>query len=246
MHRFFLSEHDQIEQNHIIIYHEATRHHMLNVLRMPVGEQCEVIANHMAYHSEIVSFHDAAIELNILSTIDRAYESPIDIDLYQCLPKGQKLELIIQKNVELGIHAIYLVDAKRCVVDFKHKDVEKKLLRYRKIAEEAAKQSKRLMVPDVDGILPLKALTDRLQSYDLIIVLYEDERHQTLKPLLKKNVFGNIAVIVGPEGGFDPNEIALLKDSGAEIITLGNRILRTETAGMAAIACIQYEIGDLS
>ncbi|MDK2868161.1 MAG: rRNA (uracil1498-N3)-methyltransferase [Clostridiales bacterium] len=246
MHRFFLSEQDTIEEKQIVICSEATRHHMLNVLRMPVGEQCEMIADQRAYLSEIISFEEETVKLNILSSIDRAYESPIGIDLYQCLPKGQKMELIIQKTVELGINAIHLVDAKRCVVDFKHKDVEKKLLRYRKIAEEAAKQSKRLIVPDVCGILQLKALQAHFQSYDLVIVLYEDEHQQTLKPLLKRHELKKIAVIVGPEGGFDPDEIALLKNAGAAIVTLGNRILRTETAGMAAVACIQYELGDLS
>jgi 16S rRNA (uracil1498-N3)-methyltransferase len=246
MHRFFLSEQDVINKNNISIFSAATRHHMINVLRMPSGEQCEIIANRSAYHAEITDIQESKIELSILSEINRAYESPIGIDLYQCLPKGQKLEFIIQKNIELGVNAVYLVDSKRCVVDFKHKDVDKKLLRYSKIAEEAAKQSKRLMVPEINGILPLNDLKERLQCYDLVIVLYEDERHQTLKPLLKRESLVRVAVIVGPEGGFDPAEIDQLKIAGAEIVTLGNRIMRTETAGMAAVACIQYEIGDLS
>jgi len=267
MHRFFLTEQDvlTIKENEemipdaleadlvsgvtasqIIIKTPDTLRHMVRSLRMTVGETCEMISDGTVYISQIDEMMDDCIYLSIIKQVETAYESPLEMTLFQCLPKGQKMELIVQKNVELGVNHFYLVSAKRCVADYKHKDFEKKRVRFNKIANEAAKQSKRTQIPEVIDLIELRALKDMTSNYDLLLVLYEDEHQQTLKSIIKGTDYKRIGVIVGPEGGFAPEEIAFLKEIGFKVVTLGNRILRTETAGFTAVACLQYELGDLS
>ena len=172
-------------------------------------------------------------------------ESPIQIDLFQCLPKGQKLELIVQKNVELGVHGFYLITSKRCIVDYKPKDIPKKLERLDRIAKEAAKQSKRDIIPKVHGILSLKETATMIKGYDLFLVLYERENSEGLKARLAAFKGAKIAILIGPEGGLDQSEVDGLIQAGALSTTLGKRILRTETAGFVAVSCIQYQMGAL-
>lgn len=246
MHRFFKQNEDQIDNKTITIKSEETLKHMVRSLRMIAGEQCEFIYEGKAYHCEVISLGIETATLEIKEAIETTYESPIDITLFQCLPKGQKLELIVQKNVELGVKAFYLVNSKRCIVDFKHKDVEKKLARYNKIAAEAAKQSKRTVEPQITALIDLNKVQEIIEDLDIMIVLYEDEAQTTLKDVVMNKAFKKIGVMVGPEGGFEPEEIEGLKNIGCKIVTLGKRILRTETAGLAAVTCLQYELGDLS
>ena len=267
MHRFFLTDQDVLTVNeneemisdaleadlisrvtasHIIIKTPDTLHHMLRSLRMTVGEACEMISDGVVYISQIDEMMEESIQLSILKKLETIYESPIEVTLFQCLPKGQKMELIVQKNVELGVNHFYLVNAKRCVADYKHKDFDKKRLRFNKIANEAAKQSKRTQIPEVIDLIELKALENMVSNYDLLLALYEDEHQQTLKTLIKATEYKRIGIIVGPEGGFAIEEISFLKEIGFKVVTLGNRILRTETAGFTAVACLQYELGDLS
>jgi 16S rRNA (uracil1498-N3)-methyltransferase len=264
MHRFFLTELDNLtdKQNgasivdfedvtgenvsQIVIKTPETLHHMVRSLRMTVGETCEIISDGLVFISQVDEILDECINLSIIRLVETTYESPIEITLFQCLPKGQKMELIVQKNVELGVNHFYLVNAKRCVADYKHKDFEKKRVRFNKIANEAAKQSKRTQIPEVIDLIALKALKNMAENYDLLLALYEDEHQQTLKSLIKDTEYKRIGIIVGPEGGFATEEILFLKEIGFKVVTLGNRILRTETAGFTAVACLQYELGDLS
>ena len=246
MHRFFLKETDLIHKDQIELFTPETIHHALNVLRITSGEKCELVKDERLYIGQVQSIQNESIVFSIEKISERSYESPVMVDLFQCLPKGPKLELIIQKNVELGIHKIVLLESKRCIVDFKNKDLEKKLSRYQKIAEEAAKQSKRTLIPNIEGLLKLKNIENVISSYDEVIVLYENEDQLTLKSLLHKSDAKKFAVIVGPEGGFDDSEIKHLSSVGCKIVSLGNRILRTETAGFVAVTCIQYDLGDLS
>ena len=169
----------------------------------------------------------------------------MEIHLYQGLPKADKMELIIQKTTELGIYKIIPVDMVRCVVKLDEKDIKKKIERWQKIAEGAAKQSKRDIIPKIENKLKLKDLINKIKEYDIFIVAYEEEEEKTLKQVLKKLENKNnykIGILIGPEGGIDLKEIEILKENGAIIVTLGKRILRTETAPIAMVSNILYEL----
>ena len=155
------------------------------------------------------------------------------------------MELIIQKTTELGINKIIPVDMIRCVVKLDEKDIRKKTERWQKIAEGAAKQSKRDIIPKIENKLKLKEVTNKIKEYDIFIVAYEEEEAQTLKQVLKKLENKNnykIGILIGPEGGIDLKEIENLKENGAIIVTLGKRILRTETAPITMVSNILYEL----
>ena len=165
------------------------------------------------------------------------------------MPKADKMELIIQKSVELGVHDITPVDMKRCVVKIKEKDRNKKIERWQKIAEVAAKQCGRNYVPVINNINNINQICEEFKNYDIVLVAYENEKENTLKEQLKKleveeNKELKIAVIIGPEGGIDEQEINKFISNGAKIITLGKRILRTETVALNALSVIMYELED--
>lgn len=250
MHKFFLTKEDRLTEEEIIVFNKEALRHIVKSLRVKVGEQILFSLENMNYigEAELLTLDEARFKK--VSEFKPENESPVAIDLFQCLPKGQKLELIIQKNVELGVRDFYLVESKRCITEFKGKDIDKKLERYKKIAYEAAKQSKRDYISDIKNPVALKNLKDILSNYDLAIVLYEGERENYLNKVLEisgcKESISKIAIIVGPEGGLEPSEVEMLISFGARVVTLGKRILRTETAGMACVSCIQYAIGDFS
>ena len=153
------------------------------------------------------------------------------------------MELIIQKTTELGVKKIIPVDMKRCVVKLNEKDANKKIERWQKIAEIAAKQSKRDYVTRIENLININKICERINEYDLFLVAYEDEEETTLKSILKENLKAKkIGILIGPEGGIDIKEINKLKECGAEIVTLGKRILRTETAPIVMSANIIYEL----
>lgn len=246
MYKFFLNKEDRIEEDHIIINHVDSVRHLEKSLRIKSGEMITFSTSEISYIGEVIEITPQMIKLKIIETHEPQNESPLKIDIYQCLPKGQKLELIIQKNVELGVRDFYLVESKRCIVEYKGKDIQKKLDRLDKIALEAAKQSKRDYISTVKAVLPIGKLKASLSEYDLVLVLYESEENLFINDVLKNIEPKTIAVIIGPEGGFETSEIDMLKADGAQIVTLGKRILRTETAGFTCVTCLQYAIGDLS
>jgi 16S rRNA (uracil1498-N3)-methyltransferase len=167
-------------------------------------------------------------------------ESPVKVTLFQCLPKTGKMELIVQKCTELGVFAVVPVVSARCVV-VPGKDCEKKRERYSRVALEAAKQSRRAMIPSVLPLIELKRID--VKSFDLFLVAYEDENTVTLKQALRAtNEPASIALLIGPEGGLEESEVAHLVKAGAKSVSLGKRILRTETAGMAMLAQTLYEV----
>lgn len=247
LHRFFLEKDDMIHEETITVQNKDSVRHLSLVLRVQINEQVELVSNHALYIGEIVGIDQSKVLFNIIQKNVPTHESNVNIDLYQCLPKGAKLELILQKNVELGVNHFVLVDSKRCIVDYKAKDVPKKLERFERIIKEAAKQSKRDQIPSLEGVLPIKHILERIKEYDLFIVLYENEEKTSLKALLSRfnAKLNKVAVFIGPEGGLDDTEIDILKSEGAVIASLGSRILRTETAGFVATTCIQYETGGL-
>ena len=154
------------------------------------------------------------------------------------------MELIIQKSVELGVYDITPVEMTRCVVKLNDKDKTKKLERWNKISEVAAKQSQRNIIPKINNVITMKNLIDLINEYDSIIVAYEKEKDYTIKQELEKLKQQNakkIGIVIGPEGGLEEKDVELLKDNGAKVITLGNRILRTETVALNVLSNIMYE-----
>ena len=163
------------------------------------------------------------------------------LTLFQCLPKTGKMETILQKCTELGMNALVPTLSARCVTQ-PGRDFDKKLQRYRKVAREAAMQSGRGLVPEVLPLVELKQAD--LSVFDTVYCAYEGERERTLKRAMAQRPGRRIALFVGPEGGFEADEVAVLAEKGAQVVSLGPRILRTETAGMAMMAQILFELGE--
>ena len=197
------------------------------------------------YLAEIEEISDNEVLLNVIEKQDMSNESIVEIDLYQGLPKFDKMELIIQKTTEVGVSKIIPTDMSRCIVKLDEKDYKKKQDRWQKIAEVASKQSKRSKIPEVCDKIKIKDIVNRIKDYDLFLIAYEEENRNTLKEILKtienKEKY-KIGILVGPEGGITKEEIELLKEAGAKVVTLGKRILRTETAPIVIASNIIYEL----
>ena len=221
--------------------------HIKNVLRCQKGEHIEICNSETSknYLYEINKIEKEEIECNILENLRSNVETDIKVTIFQGLPKADKMEYIIQKSVELGAYDITPVEMKRCIVKLNEKDKEKKIQRWQKIAEVAAKQCKRDIIPKINNITNVKLICNIIQNYDIILVAYEKEKERTLKSELKKiKEYNqkNIGIIIGPEGGLDEDDVKLLEESGAKVITLGNRILRTETVALNVLSNIMYEL----
>ena len=225
--------------------------HIYKVLRISEGEKvtlnnCEGVE----YLGRVKSVSKQEVLIEILEKLESNNESDVKIYLFQGLPKSQKMDLIVQKGTELGITEFIPTITHR--VDVKLKGEFKKLDRLNRIALEAAKQSKRSIVPKVSQPIEFDEVLEKTNSLDLLIVPYENANNFGIKTLInklrKENVIDNlktIGIFVGPEGGIEEYEIERLKDKGAHIVTLRKRILRTETAGFVATSLIQYELSDL-
>ena len=249
MPKFFVKE-NQIKNNKIEIIGEDVNH-IINVLRMRNGEILKVCNKDTGenYLVKIINAQSNSIICDIQEKINDTAESNISITLYQGLPKFEKMELIIQKNTEVGVNEIVPVVMERTVVKLDEKQSNKKLERWQKIAEIASKQSQRDRIPKVDNIIKMKFMYEKLnlEEYDAILVAYENEKKTLLKEELKKlqkaekNEY-KIAIIIGPEGGIAEGEIEMLQKIGAKCVSLGKRILRTETAGIIMAGNIFYEL----
>ena len=216
-------------------------HHIARVLRMKPGDAlslCDGAGGE--YEAVITSINPDAVVCALGERRISTVESPVSITLFQCLPKTGKMETIVQKCTELGVFAVVPVVSARCVV-IPNKDFEKKRERYNRVALEAAKQSRRAVVPQVQSLVELKKVDPR--QFDLFLIAYEDESARTLKTALREaGSVSSIALLIGPEGGLEPDEVRRLTANGAISVSLGKRILRTETAGMAMLAQILYEV----
>ena len=236
MQKFFVTENQiDLDRNIITIIGDDVKH-IKNVLRLSNGEKiqiCEKSNQPSKYICNIVNLSAEEIECSIINKCEEKYESNVKIHVFQGLPKAEKMELIIQKCTELGVYEFIPVTMNRCVVKLNEKDIDKKIIRWNKISECAAKQSGRDIIPNVRKPITIKELTYELNKYDLVIVAYENETKSFLKDELKKiNNSKNemkIAIIIGPEGGIEEQEIDILKTTKAKVISLGKRILRTET-----------------
>ncbi|MCI9069772.1 RsmE family RNA methyltransferase [Clostridium sp.] len=249
MHKFFTSK-ELINGDVAKIIGDDVKH-IYKVLRISEGEKvtlnnCEGVE----YLGKVMSVSKQEVLVEILEKLEVNNESDIKIYLFQGLPKSQKMDLIVQKGTELGITEFIPVITNR--VDVKLKGEFKKIDRLKKIALEAAKQSKRSIIPSVLEPIEFEEVLDKIKSLDLLIVPYENANNFGIKTLMNElrienmvDDIKNVGIFVGPEGGIEESEVERLKDKGARIVTLGKRILRTETAGFVAASLIQYELSDL-
>ena len=243
MRKFFVNS-NQIENGKVYIIGEDVNH-IKNVLRLPVEEELEISDEKHLYICKIKEFEKDRIILSIVNK-NELKSSNVNLTIFQGLPKADKMELIIQKGTELGVSTFVPTVMERCIVKIDKKEENKKIDRWQKIAETASKQSKRDIIPEVKNIQNIKNVCNLIENYDIVLLAYEDEKINTLKNELKKlkeiKENYNIAVIIGPEGGIDKSEVDMLKNAGAKVITLGNRILRTETVALSVSSIIMYEL----
>ena len=221
----------------------ADYNHIKNVLRMNMGEQFLVSCEGVSDLCELESIESDTVVAKIIKTNYQSTNLPINIHLFQGLPKSDKLELIIQKAVELGVATVTPVSMKRSIVKIDDKKKKSKRERWQAIAEAAAKQSKRTAVPEVCDILSYKEFIARAKELDLLLVPYEcaDGMAATKAALSEIKSGMNVGIIIGPEGGFEQKEIEDALEIGGKVISLGSRILRTETAAITTIAmCMLY------
>lgn len=249
MHRFFVDKKNIFEDKGIIIIDDPEDvKHISRVLRLKEDQPIEICDGHNREYIGKISIVDKKeIKVWILENKESVTEPPIGVDLLQGIPKSTKMELIIQKCTELGINRVIPIITERTVVQLKDKKSEdKKVQRWQKIADEASKQSKRSVIPEVSSPLAFNKGIERFYDYDLVMIPYEDEGKKGIKEVLKENNEANkIAIIIGPEGGFQEEEVEIARGRGAIPVSLGPRILRTETAGITALSIVMYELGDL-
>lgn len=244
MHRFFI-EKEQMEDNKIKILGTDVKH-IRDVIRLKEGDKIEVALEGNIYISQIESLSKKEVLLKNIKKYNGENEPSREIILYQGLAKGNKMDLIIQKCIELGVKEIYPLMSHRSVVRIKdEKKEESKVNRWNQIAGEAAKQSKRDVLPKVRNIISFDNMIELLKNEENIIVPYEEERKKSIEESLTDINRKKVHLIIGPEGGFEEEEIKKLKNIGANIVSLGPRILRTETAGVVAATIILYTGGDL-
>jgi len=253
MHRFFVVP-NQIDliQNKVVIQDEDVKH-ISKVLRLKeedIVEICDGANNE--YICTIESINKGDVTFSIIERRESNQEAPIEVVLYQGIPKSTKMDLIIQKTTELGITEIIPVEMERSIVQFNNqKDKEKKVERWQKIALEAAKQSKRGLVPLIHLPLSFKDAIKHGKENQLNIMPYENQEDKGFKNIIKslstedKSSVRRIGIWIGPEGGFDDEEVIKAVESKIHPITLGPRILRTETAGFTILGLVMYELGDL-
>jgi 16S rRNA (uracil1498-N3)-methyltransferase len=213
-------------------------HHLLNVLRAKTGEKIEVVSEGKLYLAELVKL--SPLEINVIDSIDDNSELKAKVTLYYCLSKGDKNDFVIQKATELGASKIVLVSSKRCVVKYDNKDVDKKLARFTKIAKEAAEQCHRLIVPEIVGPININEL-NKIANEEALFVAYEEES-QHMPSLSITGKENSVGIFIGPEGGIEEKEVKLLNQFGFKNVSLGNRILRTETAAVYALSVIANEL----
>lgn len=251
MSKFFVKT-EQINNNDIVIIGDDVNH-IINVLRMKKTDKVQICNQDTGdnYNAEIVNYSKNEVECKIISKINETTESNVHITLFQGIPKFEKMELIIQKNTEVGIKSIVPVIMERTVVKLDKKIASKKLERWQKIAEIAAKQSMRDIIPQIGNITKLKDIDTT--EFDAVLVAYENEEHNMLKTELQKlekkiksnnssEQQYNIAIVIGPEGGISEKELGMLAEKNAKFVSLGKRILRTETAGVVMAGNIIYEL----
>lgn len=243
MQHFFVTP-CQVREKHIYIQGSDVNH-MKNVLRMHPGERVTVSnGNNCRYLCEIKTYEEAEAVLEIIEEYQSDTELVSRIYLFQGLPKQDKMELIIQKCVELGVYEVIPVTMKRCVVKLDDKKSGKKRDRWQQIAESAAKQAGRGIIPHVCTVMSYREALKKAEELDIVLIPYElaEGMEETKKIIGGIKPGQSIGIFIGPEGGFEKEEVEEAVKSGAVEITLGRRILRTETAGLAIISVLMFHL----
>lgn len=231
--RFFI---ENISDNNYTLKGEDA-HHAIKSLRVKTGENIILCDKNSFEHiCKVEKISKDEVLLSVIKSQKNTSESNIKITLYQALPKNDKMDLIVQKSIELGVFKIVPIETSRCISKPSEKSISKKIERWQKIAKEAAKQSGRGIIPNISSPLKLDEAISKIKDYDKSLVFYENGGEKIKNSL--KTYDKNISIFIGPEGGFETEEIDKLKSFGATISTLGTRILRTETASLAAISVI--------
>ena len=243
MHHFFVTP-EQVKEDQIIIT-GLDVNHIKNVLRMKIGEELHISdGNNKKYLCEISAISSDEVCVSIKEALISDTELPSKIYLFQGLPKSDKMELIVQKAVELGVYEMIPVATKRAVVKLDDKKATKKVERWNSISEGGAKQSGRNVIPQVKSVMCFKEAMQYAKKMDVILIPYElaegieETRHiiEAIRP------GQSIGIFIGPEGGFETAEVEYALEQGAKAITLGKRILRTETAGLTTLSILMYHL----
>ena len=241
MHNFFVDENNR--QGDVYFITDADFNHIKNVLRMKQGDSFLVSSASKSDLCVLDSFTEDAVIAKITEEDYQDTSLPVKLYLFQGLPKSDKMELVIQKAVELGAEGVIPVEMNRCVVKIDDKKKKSKVQRWQAISESAAKQSKRTIIPKVYDVLSYKQAMEKAKEMDVFIVPYEnkDGMKATKNALSEIKKGMSVGILIGPEGGFDEKEIEIAESVGGLTVSLGKRILRTETAAITALSmCMLY------
>ena len=231
MQRYFVKE----INNDVVVFEKDQIHHIVNVMRMKENEKITVAYQGEVFLASIKSI--VPLKVVIEENLNEKHELPNPITLLYCLPKGDKLDLVIQKATELGVSEIILVQSERCIAKINKENKEKKLLRFNKIATEASEQSKRSKIPLIDKVVDFKDI--KKFKFDHSFIAYEDEGEISFKEKLEAIKEGeSIGIIIGSEGGFSKKEVDYAISNNYQSVSLGKRILRSETAVFYALSSI--------
>lgn len=246
MYQFFVEPHQINVNDKCVMITGSDVNHIKNVLRMKIGEEIAVSNGQdgKEYRCGIAAFEEDSVRCELRFIKEDGVELPVKVYLLQGLPKADKMELIVQKAVELGVHEIIPVAAKRCVVKLDDKKAKSKIARWQGIAEAAAKQSKRGIIPQVRDVMTFAQAVKLAAEMDVRLIPYElaEGMDKTRRIISGLEPGQDVAVFIGPEGGFEEAEIQMALDNQIEPITLGKRILRTETAGFTVLSWIVYQM----
>lgn len=246
MRKFFVKS-EAIKEDKIEILGSDVNH-IKNVLRLKIDDEIQICNQETSqnYICRISKIEQNCIETKIFQKIEATNEGNIELHIFQGLPKADKMELILQKGTELGVSRFIPVAFQRSIVKLSGKDEIKKIQRWQKITEVAAKQAKRDLVPEVKNVISVKNIRDLVNEYDVMLLAYEEETQNYIKSELLKikdtKEHLKIGAIIGPEGGIEKEEVEILKKAGARSISLGKRILRTETVALQMASIIMYEL----
>ena len=241
MANFYINKED-IQENIATIKGEEAQH-ISRVLRMKKGDALTLCDGEgMFYDATLTDFSDKTVTAKISASYTAPTEPDVQLTVFQGVPKNPKLETIVKKLTEIGAVRIVPMDTKRAVAKL---DKSAKVERLRKIAQEAAKQSKRGIVPEVLDAVPFKKAVEMASEADLALIPYEEETEVSIKKALSGKTPKTVSVMIGPEGGFEKEEVLLAKDAGIQSVTLGKRILRTETAPLTVASVALYELGEM-
>lgn len=249
MQRYFVPEGNWQSDELVISGDDA--HHIIRVMRGNIGDK--LICNHPSGHAilgEITNLNQQQVTVSIGEELHETVELPIYVTIAQGLPKGDKLEYVLQKGTELGASGFIPFTADRSVVKWDEKKSSKKMARFAKIVKEASEQSHRNRIPQISSVLNVDGLIEATKEYDVKMFAYEEEaktnHFQSFAAIVSKlKLYQKIVVCIGPEGGFSDSEVTLLKENDFQSVRLGPRILRTETAPLYVLASISYQFEEL-